>query len=152
MRAAAPFRHRRRLRRLERDDAGVAAALAQRARHAAQHAAGADRAAERVDAAAGLLQQLAADAGVAVDRVLVVELIGPERVRLAASTAISVRNRSNSAGVTLPPSLGTIRSSAPNASIVSSFSSRERVGRERRRTGSPWRRRPWRATSPCCRR
>jgi hypothetical protein len=41
----------------------------------------------------------------------------------AASTAISARNRSNNAGVTLPPSLGTNLSSAPSARIVRSFSS-----------------------------
>ena len=58
---------------------GAAAAGAKRARHAGQHAAGADRAAEHVDAA-GLFEQLATDFGVAVERVGVVELIGPERV------------------------------------------------------------------------
>jgi hypothetical protein len=36
---------------------------------------------------------------------------------------MAARKRSNSAGVTLPPSLGMSRSSAPNARIVRSFSS-----------------------------
>src|SRR5947209_9270148 len=36
--------------------------------------------------------------------------------------AISFLKRSKSAGVTFPPSLGTMRNSAPKASIVSSFS------------------------------
>src|SRR5258708_1059983 len=42
----------------------------------------ADRAAERVQGAAGLFHQLAADAHVAGNGVLVVELIGPERAGL----------------------------------------------------------------------
>ena len=60
----------------------VAAAFTQRPRDAAQHAAGADGAAEHVERSAGLLQQLSPDAGVSVDRIHVVKLIGPERVRL----------------------------------------------------------------------
>ena len=82
VRAAPSFGHRRRCCGLERHDSRAAAAFAQRARHAAQHAAGPHRAAVRVEPAAGLLEQLAADAGVAVERVGVVKLIGPERVRL----------------------------------------------------------------------
>ena len=57
-------------------------AALQRRRDAGDHPAGADRAAERVDPAAGLLDQLAADSHVALKRILVVELIGPERVAL----------------------------------------------------------------------
>ena len=81
MRAAAAGRQHRRSRGLERDDPGAAATGLQRTRHADQHARGADGAAEDVDRP-DLLQQLDADLAVAVQRIGVVELIGPERARL----------------------------------------------------------------------
>jgi hypothetical protein len=90
---------------------------------ATQHAAGANGAAEGVERTVGLFQEFASDAGVSVDRIRVVELIGPERVRLGREPGDLFLESFEQRGVTLPPSLGTSRSSAPNARIVRSFSS-----------------------------
>ena len=82
VRSAVARREHRRRRGLERDDARVTARSLECPRDTRQHPRRANRAAERVQRAAGLLRQLAADAHVAGNGVLVVELIGPERAGL----------------------------------------------------------------------
>ena len=103
----------------------------------AQHPAGADRAAERVDPAAGLLDQLAADPHVAANRVGVVELIGPERVALGEHPLDLGAHPSNSGGVIFPPSLGDDEQIGAEGAHGIELLLRERIGRHQRRSGSP---------------
>src|SRR5438309_11173255 len=68
--------------RLERHDFGVRSAGSQRARHAHQHSGGSYAAAEGSELWPDLLEELRADAHVALDCVGVVELVGIESVGL----------------------------------------------------------------------
>ena len=81
MRSAAAGGQDRRPGRLERDDARVAPRVVERARHPHQHPGGSRRPAEGVDGP-DLLDQLHPDLAVPVERVGVVELVGPEGIRL----------------------------------------------------------------------
>jgi hypothetical protein len=100
----------------------VAARFAKGKGDSAKHAAGAYRTAEDVDFSAALLQEFAANAHVALQSVLVVELIGPVGVVLGGQDGNFFLEAVEQGGRDLPVSLATMWSSAPKASMVNSFS------------------------------
>ena len=127
MRAAAACRQGRRSGRLQSDDARATAARLQRARDANQHPGGAHGAAERIDRT-HLLEQLDADVAVAIERVAIVELIGPERTGLrlegcdARAETIEERRRHGAAVARYHLDVGAKRPHGVD------FLARERVG------------------------
>ena len=82
MRPTRACREKRRGRGLERDDLRGHTGLLQGSRNAHQHARRPHRADKRVHAA-DLVNELAADASVAVERIGIVELIGPKGVGIS---------------------------------------------------------------------